>query len=307
MTRIVVTGATGIIGRAVCRGLEARGDEVVALSRDRQRARGALGDRVEIHAWADPTAQPPPVEALRGAEAVIHLLGEPVAQRWSRDAKERIRDSRVYGTRMLVAALKELPEPDRPAAVVCQSATGFYGPSDDRELDESAAAGSDFLARVVAEWEAEAARASDLMRVVMTRTGVVLSSSGGALEKMLPFFRIGVGGVVAGGRQYVPWIHLDDVVAGLLFCVEQPRLVGPVNLTAPAPVTNAELSRALGRVLHRPAILPVPALLLRMLYGEMAQIVTTGQRVIPRRLSDAGFEFRHSDLEPALRDVLSAS
>lgn len=307
MSRVVVTGATGTIGRAVCRALAARGDQVVVLSRDRKRAQRALGDRLEIHTWVDPTQQLPPVEALSGADAVVHLLGEPVAQRWSQEAKARIRDSRVYGTRSLVAALQGLPESDRPLVVVSQSATGFYGPSDDRELDESAPAGSDFLAEVVCEWEAEAAAAHELMRVVMPRTGVVLSSSGGALEKMLPFFRSGVGGPVAGGRQYVPWIHLDDAVAGLLFCVAHPELVGPINLTAPTPVTNAELSQALGRVLHRPAILPVPALALRILYGEMAQIVTTGQRVIPSRLSGAGFEFRHRDLEPALRDVLLTS
>jgi uncharacterized protein (TIGR01777 family) len=143
--------------------------------------------------------------------------------------------------------------------------------------------------------------------VVIARTGVVLSSSGGALQKMLPFFRMGVGGPVAGGHQYVPWIHLDDVVAGLSFCVQHSDLAGPVNLTAPGPVTNAELSHSLGRVLNRPTVVPVPAMALRILYGEMAQIVTTGQRVIPRRLQEAGFEFRHPDLEPALRQVLSAS
>ena len=307
MSRIVVTGATGTIGRAVCRRLETRGDEVVVLSRDRERALKALGDQVEVHVWADPTGQVPPVEALTGADAIVHLVGEPVAQSWSQEAKARIRDSRVYATRMLVAALQEVPESGRPAVLVSQSATGLYGPSDDRELDESAPAGNDFLAGVVREWEAEAASAEGLARVVMTRTGVVLSSSGGALEKMLPFFRMGVGGPVAGGRQYVPWIHLDDVVAGLLFCVERAELAGPINLTAPVPVTNAELSHVLGRVLHRPAVLPVPAVALRVLYGEMSQIVTTGQRVIPARLSEAGFEFRHPDLEAALGDVLSTS
>lgn len=306
MTRVVVTGATGTIGRAVCRALETRGDAVVALSRDARRAQEALGGKVDAHTWADPAGQPPPLEALDGADSVIHLLGEPVAQRWSETAKARIRASRVGATRMLVAALEDVPAPARPGVFVSQSATGFYGPSDDRELDETAPAGRDYLAQVVREWEAEAARAEDLTRVVMTRTGVVLSASGGALEKMLPAFRLGIGGPVAGGRQYVPWIHLDDVVRALLFCVDQPALGGPVNVTAPAPVTNAELSRSLGRVLHRPAVLPVPAAALQVLYGEMAEIVTTGQRVIPRRLREAGFDFGHPDLEPALRDVLSA-
>lgn len=307
MSRIVVTGATGMIGRAVCRRLEARGDQVVALSRDRGRALKVLGDQVEVRAWSDPMGEMPPVEALTGTDAIVHLVGEPVAQNWSQEVKARIRDSRVYATRMLVAALGEVPASRRPAVLISQSGTGFYGPSGDRRLDESAPAGNDFLAEVVRAWEAEAASAKPLARVVMTRTGVVLSSSGGALEKMLPFFRMGVGGPVAGGRQYVPWIHLDDVVSGLLFCVECSELAGPINLTAPDPVTNAELSRALGRVLHRPAVLPVPALALRVLYGEMSQIVTTGQRVVPTRLSEAGFKFRHSDLEAALRDVLSGS
>jgi uncharacterized protein (TIGR01777 family) len=208
---------------------------------------------------------------------------------------------------MLVSALRELPEPRRPGVLVSQSATGFYGPSDDRELDEDSRQGSGFLAEVVGDWETEAAAGSDFARVTMTRTGVVLSRSGGALEKMLPFFRLGIGGPVAGGRQYVPWIHLDAVVAGLLACLDDVRFRGPVNLTAPNPVTNAELSRALGGVLHRPAVLPVPALALRALYGEMAEIVTTGQRVLPRRLSGLGFEFSHPLIEPALLDVLASS
>jgi uncharacterized protein (TIGR01777 family) len=304
MSRVVVTGATGMIGSAVCAALVERGETPIALSRDPARARDALGDGVEAHAWPGPGESPPPAASLAGADAVIHLLGEPIDQRWSPEAKRRIRDSRVLSTRMLVAGLRELADADRPTALVSQSATGFYGPSDDRELDERAPAGSDFLAGVVDAWEAEARAASGLLRVVETRTGVVLSPSGGALAKMLPFFRAGVGGPVAGGRQYVPWVHLDDVVGALLRCADSQQLEGPVNLTAPAPVTNGELSRALGRVLHRPALLPVPALALRALYGEMAELVTTGQRVVPRRLLDAGFAFSHPALEPALRDVL---
>ncbi len=304
MARIVISGATGTIGSAVCRGLVARGDRVVALSRNPARAQRSLPDGVEVQAWPEPTAEPPPASALAGADGVIHLLGEPVAQRWTEEAKRRIRDSRVLGTRMLVAGLNDLAEDARPRVLVSQSATGFYGPSGDQELDEDAPAGTDFLAAVVVDWEAEASRAGQLARVAITRTGVVLSRSGGALQKMLPPFRLGVGGPVAGGRQYVPWIHMDDVVAGLLFCLDNDQVEGPVNLTAPHPVTNTELSHALGRALHRPAVLPVPALALRLLYGEMAQIVTTGQRVVPAQLRRHGFEFRHSDLEAALRDVL---
>jgi uncharacterized protein (TIGR01777 family) len=307
MTRVVVTGATGTIGRAVRRTLAERGDQVVALSRDRGRAQQALGTEVEVAAWPSPTDQPPPASALSGSDAVIHLLGEPVDQRWSEEAKARIRESRVGSTGMLVAALRELPDGERPRVLVSQSATGFYGAHGDQELAENAPPGKDFLATVVVDWEDQAASAGDLLRVVTPRTGVVLAPSGGALEKMLPPFRLGIGGPVAGGGQYVPWIHLDDVVAALLFCLDNDQVRGPVNLTAPSPVTNAELSRALGRVLHRPAVVPVPGFALRLMYGEMAEIVTTGQRVVPAALRQLGFEFRHPDLEAALRDVLARS
>jgi uncharacterized protein (TIGR01777 family) len=277
----------------------------VALTRDAGRASTALPGGTELHEWPDPIAAPPPSVALAGTTGVIHLLGETVAQRWTESSRKRIRDSRVGSTKMLVDAIGALAEAERPSVLVSQSASGYYGPSDDRELDEQAPAGSDFLAGVVRDWEAAAAGASAVTRVVMTRTGVVLSPSGGALAKMLPFFRAGIGGPVAGGHQYVPWIHIDDVVSGLLFCLDQSAASGPVNLTAPAPATNAELSRALGHALHRPALLPVPGFALRLLYGDMSIIVTTGQRAVPRRLEELGFTFGHPDLEPALKDVLS--
>jgi len=305
MTVIAVTGATGTIGTAICQALTARGDEVFALSRDAERAQAVLGDGVTTFGWHDPTTTPPPAEALAGAGAVIHLLGEPISQRWSESAKQRIRDSRILSTRMLVAGLRALPEDQRPGVLVSQSATGFYGPSDDRELDEQAPSGSDFLAKVVIDWESEALAASDIARVVLARTGVVLSPSGGALAKMLPPFKLGVGGPIAGGHQYVSWIHLDDEVAALLFCVDNAEMQGAVNLTAPNPVDNAELSKGLGHALHRPSFLPVPGFAIGLLYGEMGSIVTTGQRVIPSRLLGSGFEFRQPEIEPALRDILS--
>jgi len=305
MTRVAITGATGTIGRALCTILLERGDEVVAISREPERARAVLGDGVQAYAWARPTQEPPPIEALAGASAVVHLLGEPLDQRWSERAKTEIRDSRVLGTRWLVQALGQLSDDSRPAALVSQSAIGFYGACDDRELDELAPAGGDFLAQVVSAWEQEASRAEVMMRVVRTRTGVVLSTRGGALARMLPFFRLGLGGPVAGGRQYISWIHIEDVARGLLFAVEDPHAAGAANLTSPNPVTNAEFSRALGRALHRPAALPVPALGLRLLYGEMAEVVTTGQRAVPRRLQELGFEFRHPAVEPAIRAALS--
>jgi uncharacterized protein (TIGR01777 family) len=171
---------------------------------------------------------------------------------------------------------------------------------------EDATAGDDFLAEVVVAWEAEARAAGEVVRVALMRTGVVLSPSGGALATMLPFFRLGLGGPIAGGRQFVPWVHLDDVVGALLWAIEDEQLSGPFNVTAPEGATNAELSRALGRALHRPAVLPVPGLALRLLYGEMSQVVLTGVRAVPRRLTEQGFEFRHPELEPALRDVLGS-
>ena len=306
--RVVVTGATGMIGRSLVSALLARGEDVVALSRDAARGRRALDDRVEVHAWGDPLTEPPPSDALAGADAVVHLIGEQVAQRWTDEAKESIRDSRVVSTRLLVQGLMSLTADVRPAVLVSQSATGFYGPRGPEPVDEGAAAGDDFLAGVVVAWEREALAAASSsdggVRVVVTRTGVVLSPEGGALAKMLPFFRLGIGGPVAGGRQYVPWVHLDDVVGAMAFCLGNHDATGPVNLTAPTPVTNADLSRTLGRVLKRPAFLPVPALALKALYGEMAQIVVTGQRAVPARLDELGYQFRYPELEPALRDVL---
>lgn len=304
MRRILLTGATGTIGQAIVRALRERGDDVVALSRERERAQAALGGGVEVHVWADPTGSPPPAQALSEVTGVVHLLGEPIAQRWTDAAKQRIRDSRVLSTRQLVAGLTDLPDERRPRVLVSQSAVGFYGAADDRELDEEAPPGDDFLAGVVAAWEREAQAAEAVMRVTRTRTGVVLTPSGGALAQMLPFFRLGIGGPVAGGRQYVPWIHLDDAVAAMLFCLDQDAASGAANVTAPQPVTNADFSRALGRALRRPAVVPVPSLALRLLYGEMAEIVITGQRAIPRRLLELGFDFGHPQLGEALADVL---
>ncbi len=302
--RVLVTGATGTIGLALADALRGRGDHVVALSRDPERGQRVLGDGVEVYPWARPTEEPPPAQALRGADAVVHLLGEPVAQRWTETAKERILDSRVLSTRRLVQALEDLPASERPGVLVSQSATGVFGPRGDEPLDERASAGDDFLAEVALAWEKEANAAATSMRVACTRTGVVLSPRGGSLAKMLPFFRLGMGGPVAGGNQYVPWVHLDDVVGALLCCVGAAGAEGPINVTAPNSVTNAEFARALGRALGRPAVLPVPGFAVKLLYGEMAEIVTTGQRVVPARLRQLGYEFLYLEVEEALRDVL---
>jgi uncharacterized protein len=288
--RVAVTGGTGMIGRRVVDALRARGDEVTVLSRS------APGT---VH-WADPTAEPPPPEALAGRDGVVHLLGENVAQRWTNAAKRRIRESRELGTRQLVEGLARLSDGERPQALVSMSAIGYYGARGDEPVDETAPPGDDFLAEVVRAWEAEAHEAQALgMRVAIPRTGVVLTGDGGALAKMLTPFKLGVGGPVAGGGQYTPWVHLDDAVGALLFLLDGGR--GAYNVTAPEPVTNKELSKALGRALRRPAVLPVPALAIRTLYGEMAWIVTTGVRAVPARLMDEGYSFERPDLDDALR------
>ena len=303
--RVVLTGATGTIGQAVANALDGRGDTVVALSRDPDRARSKLGAAsVEASAWRRPTAEPPPREALSGADAVINLVGEPISQRWSEQAKQAIHDSRVLATRMLVKGLRELAEAERPRVLVSGSATGFYGPRGEEPVDETAAPGRDWLSNVVVAWEAEATAAADLMRVALARTGVVLSPKGGALETMLPFFKAGVGGPVAGGRQYLPWIHLEDEVGALLALLDDAGAEGAFNLTSPNAVTNAEFSKALGRALHRPAVVPVPKLAIKALYGEMSVIVTTGATVRPSRLELLGYRFAHPDIGPALAEVL---
>jgi uncharacterized protein len=301
--RVAVTGATAMIGARLVRALGARGDEVTALSRDAARARATLG--VAAETWADPKAEQPPLDALRGRDGVVHLLGEVIAQRWTDEVKREIRESRVLSTRNLVDALGELDPGERPRVLVSGSGAGWYGHRGDERLDESAPEpGDDFLAQLSADWEAEARRAEALgVRVVLNRTGVVLSESGGVLEKMLPFFKAGIGGPVAGGRQYVPWVHVDDVVGATIFALEHDEASGPVNVTAPEPVTNKELSKALGRVLRRPAFAPVPALAVKTLYGEMADIVITGQRAVPGQLTELGYVFEQPELEPALRDA----
>jgi hypothetical protein len=282
---------------------------VTALSRDAARARGAFPDEsAELAEWPEPKSAAPPLDALRGRDAVVNLLGEPIAQRWTDRAKREIRESRVLPTRNLVDALSRLDAPERPRVLVSASGANWYAPRGDERVDESGAPGTDFLAAVTAGWEQEALKAEALgMRVAVHRTGMVLSESGGALARMLLPFKLGVGGPVAGGRQYVPWVHVDDVAGAIAFCIDTDGARGPVNLTAPEPVTNRELSKALGRVLRRPAVVPVPAAALRLLYGEMAMLVTEGARVVPGRLTALGYEFRRPELEDALREATGRS
>jgi uncharacterized protein (TIGR01777 family) len=302
MTRVTVTGATGLIGSRLVRALRERGDEVTVLSRSPERALRALGGDVRAVAW-DPGAGPAPAEALANRDAVVHLAGENVAQRWSDDAKRRIHDSRELGTRHLVEGLRAA-EP-RPAVLVSSSAVGYYGPHGDEELPEDTPPGDDFLARVCVVWEREAQAAEALgLRVVRVRTGVVLDKDGGALGKMLPFFKAGIGGPVAGGAQLMPWVHADDVVGILLRAIDDGSWTGPVNATAPVPVSNKAFSKALGTALHRPAFAPVPAFAIQALYGDMSEIVTKGQNAVPRRTLQLGYRHAHPDLDEALRSAL---
>ena len=302
--RVTITGATGLIGTALTARLRERGDDVTVLTRDPGRARERLGKGVAALAW-DPDGGPAPVDAFTGRDGVVHLAGENLAQRWSKGAKRRILASRELGTRKVVAAIAAA-EP-RPRVLVSSSGVGYYGPRGDEPLDEETPPGDDFPAGVCRVWEREADRAAEAgVRVVKIRTGVVLDAHGGALSKMLPPFKAGAGGPVAGGRQYLPWIHLDDVVGMMIAALEDERWTGPVNAVAPDPPTNAEFSKALGRALHRPAIAPVPALALRALYGEMADLVVYGQRAVPRRALELGYPFRHPDLDEALQSTLRA-
>jgi len=296
---ITVTGATGFIGERLVRNLLEAGHSVHALGRKRSRT---LPPAVRFSEWNSTEAEPA-AESLATADAIIHLAGEPVAQRLTPEAKQRIRGSRVDGTRNLVSALSK--QSQRPQVLVCASAIGYYGAHGEEPLDEDAPPCADFLAGVCLEWERQARRAEELgMRTVQIRTGVVLDRRGGALAKMLPPFRLGVGGPVAGGRQYVSWVHVEDLVGILCEALADERWSGPVNGTAPEPVTNRELSRALGAALHRPALLPVPGFALGVLYGEMAQIVTTGARVLPAKALVLGYGFRHPHLPGALADAL---
>jgi uncharacterized protein len=300
--RVLVTGASGFLGSRVSDALMARGDEVVGLSRDPERAREA-NPTVGWRAW-NATAERPPASAIEGVDAVVNLIGEPIDQRWTDEAKQRIRDSRERATKNLVDALSAADP--RPRALVSQSAVGYYGDRGDAMVDESTPPGTTFDSGVCAAWEVAARAAEDIgMRVAIVRTGLVLDPEAGLLKQLLPPFRLGLGGPIAGGRQYMPWIHVNDWVRLFLWVVDGEGRSGTYNGTAPNPVTNGELSRALGRVLGRPAVVPVPKLAMKARFGsELGEVVTGGQRAVPRRALDGGFEFSNPEIEPALRDLL---
>ena len=279
---VAITGASGFVGRAVAENLRNSGHIVRAVS-----LRGALAP-----------------DALAGVNAVVHLAGEPVAQRWTAAARERIMRSRMDGTRSLVAAMRGKP----PQVLISASAVGYYGSRGDEILTEAAPAADDFLGRVAAAWEEEALAAEPLgVRVARLRIGMVLGPNGGALARMLPPFRLGVGGRLGSGRQWMSWIHIQDLIALIAFLMKESTVRGVFNATSPFPVTNREFTQALAEAVHRPAILPVPAFALRLIFGEMAEVLLASQRAVPDAAQRAGFVFQHPDVFAALAQIVQGA
>jgi uncharacterized protein (TIGR01777 family) len=300
--KVLVTGATGLIGSALCDALLDRGDEVAALTRDPEKA-GRGKPEVEWHSW-EPTLERPPAGAFDGVDGVVNLVGEKINQRWTEEAKRRIMESRRTATHNLVGAIAGLER--RPRVLVNQSAVGYYGDRGDTVVDESAGPGSSFDAEVVREWEKAAhAVESTGVRLVLTRTGQVLDASGGLLSELMTPFKLGLGGPIAGGRQYLSWIHRDDEIGLLLWALDGEGVSGAVNATSPNPATNRDFSKALGRALNRPAAMPVPGFALDLKFGrEFGQVLRGGQRVVPKRALDLGYGFRHPELDEALANLL---
>jgi len=297
--KVTVSGATGRVGRHLVAALKARGDDVVALSRDPDKAGEQLG--VKAYAW-DLKNEAVPKEALLGRDAVVHLAGENVGQRWNKEIKAEILDSREKGTRNMVHSIFETKP--RPKTLVCASAAGYYGDRGSEVVDEAEPSGSDWLSEVCARWERQAETAKVGTRLVIVRTGIVLDADGGALAKMLPPFKAGVGGSIGSGKQYMPWIHLDDLIGIYLAAIDNQAFHGPINASAPEPATNKDFAKALGHAIKRPALAPVPGIAIKAMYGEMSQIVLKGVRMVPGRAAELGYEFQHPDLGEALRSTL---
>jgi uncharacterized protein (TIGR01777 family) len=300
--KIVVAGGTGFLGRPLVRSLAASGDEVVVLTRTAPAT--PLSD-ARFVSWTPDGGTGDWASELEAAAAVVNLAGASIAaRRWTRAQKDRILQSRLLATRSLVAALRGVPH--APGVFISGSAVGYYGPLGDELVTEEHAAGTDFLAGVCRQWEAEAMRAADVTRVVCVRTGLALERDGGALPRLLPLFWIGAGGPLGSGRQYWPWIHRQDWVALIRWTITNAAARGPINATAPSPVTNREFASTLGRVMRRPALLPAPAFAMRLVLGEMADaLLLSGQRAIPAGAERLGFSFQFTRLEDALGVMLA--
>jgi uncharacterized protein (TIGR01777 family) len=300
---VLLTGGTGFIGRLLTRALLARGDRVTVLSRDPSRTSGRLPKGAVAVAY-DPEREGPWLDELGRASAVVHLAGENVAQRWTDEARRRILSSRVESTRLVVEGMRRAEK--KPDVFVSASAIGIYGarPGTER-LTETSARGQGFLADVVDAWEAAAKPAESLgVRTILLRIGIVLGEGGGPLEKMLVPFKMFAGGPIGSGAHVISWVHADDVVGLILFCLDNPAARGPLNAVAPNAVTNEELAKAIGRAMHRPSWFRVPEPLIKVAMGEAAEIITTGQRVLPQRAEELGYEFRWPNLDPALASIL---
>lgn len=302
MANVLVTGGTGFIGSRVCTALHQQGDTVYVLSRNPERAEAKLKSARGFHGW-NPETEKLPSEATKEITSVVHLAGETIAGRWNEEKKRRIQDSRILSTRNLVESLAAADT--KPDALVCASAIGYYGDSGDEHFTEVSPPGNDFLAKVCQEWEAEAQKATDLgIRVVTVRIGLVLGLGGGLLAQVLPPFKMGVGGILGNGQQWMSWVHVDDVVGILLHALENNEIRGALNATAPTPVRNTEFTKTLGAVLRRPTLFPVPTFGLKLMMGEFADFIVLSQNVLPEKTEVSGYEFRHRTLESALRDLL---
>jgi len=302
MATVLVTGGTGFIGSQVCDALHEKGDAVHVLSRNSARAKTKLHSAKAVYRW-NPETERIPSEAISDVAAVIHLAGETIAGRWNAAKKRRIRDSRILSTRNLVASLADADT--KPAVLVCASAIGYYGDSGDAHFTEASPAGTDFLATVCEEWETEAQKANKFgIRVVTVRIGLVLGLGGGLLQQVLPLFKIGVGGKLGSGTQWMSWIHVDDVVGIILHTLENEEINGALNATAPVPVRNTEFTKILGAVLRRPTLFPGPKFGLRLVMGEFADFVVLSQNVLPEKTEASGYEFRYRTLESALKALL---
>lgn len=300
--RVLIAGGTGLIGRALSASMAGDGCEVVVLSRSPEQAKG-LPVGVRAERWDGRTAAGWGALA-DGAYAVVNLAGEGIAGgRWTAERKQRIRDSRLNAGLAMVEAVESARE--KPRVLLQASGVGFYGNMLEGSASESRPAGRDYLARLAVEWEASTRRVEAMgVRRVILRTGIVLSSDGGALPRMMLPFRFFIGGRVGSGRQWMSWIHIGDEVGAIRFLIENPKAIGAFNLSAPHPVTNADFSRSLGRRLRRPAVMPTPEFLLRLLYSEMADVLLNGQRAVPRRLTHLGYAFRFAEIDAALGDIL---
>ena len=302
MENVLVTGGTGFIGSRVCTALHQQGDTVHVLSRNPERAQTKVESARACYGW-DPETEKMPSEATNGMASVVHLAGETIAGRWNTEKKRRIRDSRILSTRNLVESLAAADT--KPNTLVCASAIGYYGDSGDEHFTEVSPPGNDFLAKVCQEWETEAHKATDLgIRVVTVRIGLVLGLGGGLLAQVLPPFKMGVGGILGSGRQWMSWIHVDDVIGIILHALENNEIRGALNATAPTPVRNTEFTKTLGTVLRRPTLFPVPTFGLKLIMGEFADFIVLSQNVLPEKTEVSGYEFRHRTLESALRDLL---